>query len=193
MDFGTMATNIATRVIRPDKEDEIKEAINDAIEFCTVNGDFANDLVESTVAVNDAVYSQSIVISTTFTRFRKIKYLKPLGYTKFLEWMDPSRVFDDDGNQCKDVWYRAGDNIVISTSALIETMLYGYYQFPERMDADADTHWMMTYMYSAIFNLAAADIWDSIGNAEEGSRYRRKGEQAFLSHRRDHETSVAHS
>ena len=68
--------------------------------------------------------------------------------------MDPSRVFDDDGNQCKDVWYRAGDNIVISTSALIETMLYGYYQFPERMDADADTHWMMDYMYMAIFNLA---------------------------------------
>ena len=46
-----MADNIATRTIRPDKIDEIKDAINDAIEFCTVNGDFANDLVESIVAV----------------------------------------------------------------------------------------------------------------------------------------------
>lgn len=193
MDFGTMADNIATRVIRPDKVDEIKDAINDAIEFCTVNGDFAVDLVESTVAMEDDVYSQSIVISTTFTRFRKIKYLKPLGYTKFLAWMDPSRVFDNDGNQCKDVWYRAGDNIVINTSALIETMLYGYYQFPERMDDDADTHWMMDYMYMAIFNLACADIWESIGNAEEATRYRTKGEKAFLSHRRDHADSVAHS
>jgi hypothetical protein len=193
MNFGTMATNIATRVIRPDKEDEIKEAINDAIEFCTVNGDFASDLVESTVAVNSTVYSQSIVVSTTFTRFRKIKYLKPLGYTKYLDWKDPSRMFDTAGNQCRDVWYRAGDNIVINTSALIETMLYGYYQFPERMDADEDTHWMMDYMYSAIFNLACSDIWDSIGNAEEGTRYRKKGELVLLSHSRDHRDSVAHS
>lgn len=193
MDFGTMADNITTRLIRPDKDLEAKDAINDAIEFCTVNGDFANDLVESTVAVESTVYSQSIVISTTFTRFRKIKYLKPLGYTKFLEWRDPSRMFDMDGNQCRDVWYRAGDNIVINTSSLIETMLYGYYQFPERLDDDADTHWMMDYMYSAIFNLACADMWDSVGNAEEGTRYRKKGEQALVAHRRDHQDSVAHS
>lgn len=193
MDFGTIADKIATRVIRPDKIDEIKDAINDAIEFCTVNGDFSGDLVEGTLAMETDVYSQSIVISTSFTRFRKIKYLKPLGYTKFLEWKDPSRMFDPEGNQCRDVWYRAGDNIVINTSALIETMLYGYYQFAERLDDDADTHWMLDYMYNAIFNLACADIWDSIGNAEEGTRYRKKGEQVLVAHRRDHLDGVAHS
>lgn len=193
MDFGTMASNIATRMIRPDKVDEVKDAINDAIEFCSVNGDFAADLIEGTVAMETTVYSQSIVISTTFTRFRKVKYLKPLGYTRFLEWKDPSRVFDPDGNQCRDIWYRAGDNIVVNTSALISSMLYGYYQFPARMDDDTDTHWMMDYMYSAVFNLALADMWENIGNAEEGVKCRQKGNLAFISHRRNHQDGVAHS
>lgn len=190
MDFGTIATNVATRLIRPDKEDEIKDAINDAIEYCTVNGSFSADLVESSVAVDSTVYSQSIVISTTFTRFRKIKYLKPDGYNKLLGWRDPARVFDDKGNECNDVWYRAGDNIVINLSTLVDTVYYGYYQFPARLTLDADTHWMLDYMYSAIFNYACADIWESIGNAEEASRYRAMADRYFISHRRDHMDGV---
>jgi hypothetical protein len=190
MDFGTMVDNIASRVGRPDKEDDIKEAINAAIEYCTVNGDFSADLIEGDVDVDSTVYSQSIVISTTFTRFRKIKYLKPYGYNRYLTWRDPSRIFDDRNQQCRDVWYRAGDNIVINTSVAISNVLYCYYQFPSLLTADEDTHWMMTYMYNAIFNLACADIWDNVGNTEEGNRFRAKGANFLLSHRRDHQDGV---
>jgi len=193
MDFGTIVDKIATRTNRPDKEDIIEDAVNDAIEYCTVNGDFSTDLVEGDVDVDSTVYSQSIVISDTFTRFRKIKYLKPLGYNQFLDWRDPSRIFDDRGNQCKNVWYRAGDNIVISTSMQVSNVLYGYFQFPERLDADEDTHWMLTYMYGAIFNLACADIWDNIGNDAEGKKYRDKGLAFALAHRKDHRDGAAHS
>lgn len=191
MNFGEMATKICTRIIRPDKEDEAKEAINDAIEYCTVNGDFARDITEGEVAVDASVYSQSIVISTTFTRFRKIKYLRPEGYNRFLKWNDPSRIFDDRGNECTDVWYRAGDNIVLKTSQLVDNILYGYYSFPEMLDDDADEHWMLEDMQGAIFNLACADMWDSIGNEAEAARFRQRGENFLISHRRDHMDSVA--
>lgn len=193
MDFGTIASKVAQRISRPDLDDDIREAINDAIEFITVNGDFANDLVESSVAIDSTVYSQSLVISTTFTRFRKIKYLRPEGYNRYIKWQDASRIFDDNLQECKDVWYRAGDNIVFKLSNLASTMLYGYYQYPTRMSADTDTHWMLDQMYAVVFNYSMADMWDQVGNAEEGSRARQKADRFMLSHRRDHQDSVAHS
>jgi hypothetical protein len=163
MDFGTMVDKIAQRCLRPDKAEDIKDAINDAIEYCVVNGDFADDLVEGNTTVDSTVYTQSIVISTTFTRFRKVKYLRPNGYNKLLSPRDPARIFDDKGNTCRDVWYRAGDNLILNTSSLVSTIYYGYYQFPARMEDDTDEHWMLSNMYTAIFNIALADIWDDIG------------------------------
>jgi len=186
MDFGTMVDAIALRCIRPDKAIDIEAAINDAIEYCTVNGDFADDLIEGNTTVDGTVYTQSIIISTTFTRFRKIKYLRPNGYTKMLSPRDPSKIFDDRGNTCRDMYYRAGDNLVLNTSATISTIYYGYYQFPLRMTADADTHWMMNNMHMTIFNIALADIWDDVGNMEEGAKRRRIGYNSFMDHRRDH-------
>lgn len=191
MDFGTIADDIADELKRPDKVTQIKRAINNAIEYCTVNGDFAADLSEDDITMDSTVLSQSIVISTTFTRFRKIKYLRPDGYRRMLSLTDPAKIFDDKGNQCSDVWYRAGDNIVISTSTYIETLYYGYYQFAARLSADDDTHWMLTYMYSAIFNLALADAWNNIGNAEESAKCKKMGLDYFMAHRRDHQDSAA--
>jgi hypothetical protein len=192
MNFGEMVDKIATRTIRPDKEDEIKEAINDAIEYCTVNGSFARDLTEGSVTVDGTVYSQSIVVSTTFgANFRKIKYLKPYGYNRFLKWRDPARVFDDKDQACTDVWYRAGDNIVIRTSVLVTSILYAYYAFPDRLVNDEDEHWMLDYMQGAIFNYALADIWNSVGNDSEAARCERKADKFLSSHRIDHQDSVA--
>lgn len=193
MDFGTIASNITTRLNRPDKLDDAYEAINDAVAYCTANGDFANDIVESEVTVSATVYTQSIVISTSFTRFRKVKYLRPEGFNRYLKWQDPSRIFDDKDQECTDVWYRAGDNLVIKTSSYVDNILYGIYQYPLRMSADADTHWMLDQIYPAIFNLAASDLWESIGNDSEAARYKRKGEEFFISFRRDFADGVAHS
>lgn len=186
MNFGQICEKIGNRTLRPDKLDEIQDAVNDAIEWATIGGPWADDLVEGSVAIDSTVYSQSIVVSTTFTRYRRMKYLKPYGYNKNITMRDPDKIFDENQRESLDVWYRAGDNIVFKLSALTSSMLFGYYQYPERMTEDSDTHWMFDKLYTAIFNEAAADIWESIGNSEEATRYRGKALNMLVIHRRDH-------
>lgn len=193
MNFGEIADKVATRIKRPDLLEDCKDAVNDALEFATVNGDFAGDLVESFVAVDSTLATGSIVISTTMPFFRKVKYLRPVGYNRYLKWRDPERMFDVREGAALDVYYRAGNSLVYKLSNTVASIYYGYYTYPERLDAEADTHWMFDQMYSAIFSLACADIWESVGNTEEANRFRLRGTNMVIAHRRDSMDGVAHS
>src|SRR5690349_24845265 len=91
---------------RPEKRDEqIQDAVNAAVEYATTYCDFAADLSEGSLAISSAVNAQSFSLTAEMPRFRKIKYLKPVDYKRFLKWRDPSRVFDDKGCAAVDVWY----------------------------------------------------------------------------------------
>lgn len=193
MNLGEMKDWVARDTKRPEKRDEqIQDAINAAIEFATTQGDFVADLVEGSVAISSSVYAQSIVIATAFTRFRKIKYLRPINYKRFLAWRDPSRIFD---NECQaaDVWYRAGGNIVFNLSSLQASMYFGYFQYPAWLTADTDTHWMLDQMRACIHDLTCWRVFEQIGNNEEATRFERIGRRLLSAHQADLQDGVTHS
>lgn len=166
MDLSEMIDKVITRTKRPDKRDEIIDAINNAISTFSLGASFAQDLVEGTVNITATEFAQSLSISANFTRFRRIKYLKRTGAKNFLKQADPLKVFDRNGCELLDRWYRAGNNIVFKLKTLSATLEYGFYQYPELLEDDADTHWMLDIVPMMIFNKACAEIFQSIGDAD---------------------------
>lgn len=170
MQLSEMIDKIIDRTKRADKRAEIIDAINNALSFFSLGASFSQDLVEATVTIDGAVYAQSIVVATEFTRFRRIKYLKRTGTKSYLKQADPLKVFDKYGCELLDRWYRAGGNIVFKLAVLSPTLEAGYYQYPELLEDDADTHWMLDIVPLMIFNKACAEIFQSIGDADADMR-----------------------
>lgn len=201
MPLGTLRDRIIRKIKRPELEEDIIEAINDALEMIATLGDWSKDLVEGTLAISSSVYAQNIVISTNFVRFRKIKYLRPDGYSLPLTWKDPSRIFQKKspgvGIEQVDVWYRAGDNIVFKLSVLSSNMLYGFYQYPERFDPtdydDIDTHWYIDQMESAVYSLALSKMFEDMGNTSEATRLQNRALTLLELHKNDKMDGVVHS
>lgn len=192
MTLGELRAWVLRTVGRPELSTKATDQINLAIEFASTQGDYSWDLVEGAVPLNASLYAQNIVISTSFTRFRKIKYLRPAGYKRYLTWTDPSRIFER-GIEKVDTWYRAGDNLIFKLSALQSSMLYGYYQYPERLSASGGTNNYLLQMPSALHDLACSYLFDSIGNAEESARLEKKAIRMLASMRADRQDGVSFS
>lgn len=200
MALGDIKARIQRTLKRPELADKVVDAINDAIEMISTLGDWTADLVEGTATISSSDYAQSLVISAEFDRFRKIKYLRPDGYTYYLNWKDPQKIFQKKtvayGLETADVWYRAGDNIVFKLTVLSSSMLYGFYQYPARFELDADddeTNWYLDQMQAAVTALALSSIYNDIGNASEASRLEKKGIVLVELHKADKQDGVSHS
>lgn len=170
MQLSEMIDKVIARTKRADKRLEIIDAINNAISFFSLGASFGQDLVEGTVNIVATDFAQSLSISASFTRFRRIKYLKRTGAKTFLTHADPLKVFDRNGCELLDRWYRAGNNIVFKLKTLSPTLEYGFYQYPDLLEDDADTHWMLDIVPLMIFNKACAEIFQSIGDADADYR-----------------------
>lgn len=173
MNFGEAADYLANKVKRLDKAPDAETYINQAISiFATSN--FFHDLVELDVALAAQDYIQAIDITASpFIRFRKVKYLRPTGYRKYLAWVDPSRIFTG-GCEQTDSWYRSGNYLRFKLSNLQATLAIGYYQYHLPMTAAENTDWMLTEMFPAIEAYALSELHDDIGNVDEAGRWQRK-------------------
>ena len=191
--LATTVDRILRRLKRPEKEDEAIDEVNAAIELATITGNFAFDLVEGTVVLDGTVYAQSLVLATAFPRFRKMKYFRPASYTRYVDQMDPSRIFDDNGRECTDKYYIAGLNIVFKLTEYQTSAYYGYYTYPAILSLDADTHWMLDRMQACIRNLALAPLFAGIGNDAESARMQAMGMAQLLAHINDKRDGVANS
>jgi len=174
MDFSEAVQLINNITKRPDKTAEVKAAINRAIGLFAVKG-WAHDRVELTHNIVSTDYAQSFAINAApFARFRKIKYIRPTGYRIYLAYRDPSRIFQPNGHECLDSWYRSGVNIVFKLSKLQSSLEIAYYQYHLAMLADADTDWMLDEVWPALHDWTVADIMGQIGNDQERARYQAK-------------------
>jgi hypothetical protein len=172
VDFGTARSVIGDTTKRPDKIAEIKNAINAAIEFYSNSSDWSNDLVETTVNINSTLYAQSLTIASSFTRFKKIKYIRPTGWQKYLTWWDPATIFDENQNEIVNTWYRSNSNIIFKLSTLASSLEIGYLQYHNYLVADSDTHWMLDIFPQMIMDKACERIFSLIGNDTESVLYR---------------------
>lgn len=173
---------------RPEKAVEVVDAINAAIELASTQGDYAFDLVEGELTIDGSLFAQNIVISTSFTRFRKIKYLRPSGFNEYLKWRDPSRIFQQ-GKEMLNVWYRSGDNIVFKLSDLQTKMKYGFFQYPTRIASGSNNY--TTQMPSAIHDLACSRLYEDMGNEAEAGRLERRALKFLIAHKQDKQDGVA--
>lgn len=187
MQFSDMVERIVNRCKRPDKQDTIKDAINNAISYYTLAASFAQDLVEGTVNINATQYAQSFSIATNFPRFRRIKYLKRTGAKEYLKKADPLKVFDASGCELLERWYRAGDNIVFKIRTLSPTLEYGYYAYPELLEDDDDTHWMLDITPMMIQNRALGEVFGNIGEPQEASKHENLADKMFIAAKGDFE------
>lgn len=186
MNFGEAADYLASRIKRPDKVSNAESAINRAISvFATSN--FYHDMVEPpSIALVAQSYVQAIDITASpFTRFRKIKYLRPTGYRKYITWRDPAKIFDQGGCEAFDVWYRGGNYIRFKLSNLQPSLEVGYYQYHLPMTAPEDVDWMLNEIWPAVEAYALAELQQDIGNTEESSIWQRKWPALLQTYRGD--------
>lgn len=180
MNFGEAIQQVYDITKRPDKDAETQRAINSAINQYSLAATFYHDLVESTYTLNSTEYAQSITISTTFTRFRKVAYLRPTGAKFILDKIDPSKAITPNGCERTNVWYRAGDRLVLRFQNLWQTLEYGYFQYPLVLSGNSDTHWMLDITPNMITDFAISRIFDSVGEQTEAKRYKAMADEAFI-------------
>ena len=185
MDFLTATDEIVRLVKRPDKREDIKGHINRTIGLFAASGTFAADLVELQHTINGTQFAQSFSIAIApFLRFRKMKYMRPTTWNKYLKWCDPERVFLM-GCQQQNVWYRSGNNIIFNLSSLSATLELGYYQYHASLVGDEDTDWMLDEMWPAVKDVAASYAFGTIGNETEKRQYFSLGMEQYRVYLRD--------
>lgn len=180
MNFGDAVTVVLGLTKRPDKSFEAKAAINKAIEVYVKAANWAADLVELTVNVTPTLYAQSFLISAELAYFRKIQYIRPTGVDKYLTFVTADKIFQPDGCEQLNTYYRAGDSIIFKVRNLTPTLEIGYYRYWPYLVNNADTHWMLDIIPSMITDKAISEVWDSIGADAEARRYLGHATSAFL-------------
>jgi hypothetical protein len=193
MDFSQAAAAVVRILRRPDRLEDVKANINKAIGFMAASGTFAADLVELQHTIDPTLYAQSFDITAApFERFRKIKYIRPTGFRKYLTWRDSSMVFDDNGCESLNVWYRAGNNIVFKLSALQPTLEIAYYQYHQQLVDDTDEDWMIDQMWPALQDVTLSYSFDDIGAVDEAARRMRIGMDLYRVYQVDLGDGVSH-
>lgn len=192
MNFGEAVEVILRRLKRPDKTEDAQDSINRAISiFATAN--FYADLAETQIDLAGQDYLQEVAINASpFSRFRKIKYLRPEGYYTYITWTDPSRIFTQ-GCEQLNTWYRSGNNLVFKLSSLADTAQVGYYQYHEYLVDDDDTDWMLDEMFPAVLSYALSELFQDIGDDATADRYTRRWPVLLQTFKEDIGDGVSHA
>jgi hypothetical protein len=179
MQFSEMTQWIIETTKRADKITDIKNAINAAIENFSLSANFAKDLVEFThTFVDNTTYVQALSLSSVFTRYRSMKYLRQTGRYEYIKWTDPQNIFDGSCEQLN-TWYQSGNNIILKRSVLVATLEVGYYQYPTRLSLSTDTHWMMDVIPTTIHDKAAARVFYVIGENADADKFEKMARDDF--------------
>lgn len=171
MIFREAVDTITALIKRPDKEADVKVNINEAISVAALRN-FSRDLIEFTLPIVATDYSQRIALTnpTYWTRFSRIKYIRPTGYRKSLTHRDPSKVWIN-GTETVDCWYHSGTGLIVRLGRLQSTLEVGYYRYHATLTQDEGTDWMLDEMWPYVYNYAASKSFGAIGNEQERARY----------------------
>lgn len=165
-----MVAMVVSKVKRPDKLSDAKSAVNAAIAFfATAN--FARDRVTLELSIDATEFGGDFDITDSpFVRFKKIDYIRPTGYRKYLDWRDPKKVFNE-GRECLDVWHQSGTEIVYRLSKLQSALRIGYFQYHAQLVEDEDEDWILDQMTQAVEDYARGRVLEDIGEMSEGDKY----------------------
>jgi len=188
MNLTEAADEVIRITNRPDKRPEVIFQLNRAISFFTLKAEFSRDLVESSLAITPTLYGQTVSLSA-LTRFRKFKYIRPLGQRFYLTPIDATQVFTPKGQIQPNRYFVGGSSLTVTLSNLDSSLEIGYFTYaPTLTEAAPDnTHWMLDMIPYAVIEKAAAKIFQIIGDEASLRTYEGSAMELFLTARRDFE------
>lgn len=180
MNFTEAVNNIISIVKRPDKQAQIEQAINASVSFFCLKDHFRNDLIETTVSIDPALFgaTKSIAVDLLLSNFRQFKYIKQPSALRYLNKIDVSQIFTPGGIMQKNCYYTAGGNLTYILSSCSATLEVGYYQFPSNLSG-TDTHWLLEMYPYCIIDKAAARIFRLIGDETSSRMHEAYAMEAF--------------
>lgn len=137
---------------------------------------YARDLSENTVDLGSEGFTFSFA-NTTFTRFRAIHYLRKTSAaangtaSTVYDNIDPKHLFDAYGKEVNDVWYAAGNNIVLRSSSAVRYLLAGWYQNPVISPVGNYASWIADLVPHAIIFDAASLLFQMLQQQEKSRKF----------------------
>lgn len=190
MDFATAIQEVIAITKRQDKEAEIALNINKAISFFTMKAEFAQDLLETELAIDSSSYGEVLDIAS-LVRFRKVKYLKPRGKRYYIKPIDPTQILTPNGVLQPNRYYIAGTNLTFTLSELNTFLDIGYYQYPTLLEVGTtEEHWMLTMVPWMVIERAAASIFSLAGDDASARTYNNSSMEMFVTARNDFADAV---
>lgn len=185
MNFSEVSNEVLALTARPDKVAAIAVAINRSVHYSCLIGNFSQDLIETSIPVDPALYADTISLSG-LTNFRRFKYVKPTEVRYYLRPMAPEHIFTPSNAIQPNVYYLAGSSMSYTLSALTTQLEVGYYRYPSVLDAAINSsHWLLDACPYGIIDLAAAKIFAEIGDNASAKLYANDGMQMILALRAD--------
>ncbi len=194
MNFAEAVDAVLSVIKRPDKTAEAGIIVNAALSKAILKTEFSRDLVESSIPLDSTIYTQSIDLSTLVSplvRFRKWKYLKLPGATRYLNFIDPQNVFVPGGFTQTDGYYMIGSTLTIIPSSTASSLLVGYYQYAPVLTGTA-THWFLDLCPYAIVYQAIGELLISMGDASNGKTYKTMGDDLYMVAVNDFRDQITH-
>ena len=171
MTLTEMINAVATRTKRPDLEDDIFIAIQEATLKVHLSDFFDKDLIELPFAYNPPLANGQVIQDSAFPNFRNICYwrkfdpsTKALGI--YLTPVSPSNLIGYFGEKKLDVYYVAGKVINWSSSCADAGHLVGYWRYPDVSRSNYDSWIARTYAFP-IVNWAVSKIFRTVGQQDE--------------------------
>lgn len=187
MNLTAAITEVKRITSRPDKTVDAIACVNRAISFFVLKGEFADDIVESTLAVNPTLYGATISL-TSLTRFRRFTYIKPTAVRYYLTKIGADKVFTPAQKLQPNRYYIAGTNLTYTLSALTTALEIGYLQYPPILTevVGNDTHWTLDKIPYAVIDYAAGLLYEIIGDKQSATDKMNSGIALFEIYKADH-------
>lgn len=183
MDFTTAVNEAISILKRPDKILDVRREINAAVTLFSLDANFPRDIDELLLNITATEYSQNIPYSS-FTRFRKIQFIKRAGTYEYLKELDVKMLVSS--LDVKDRWYIAGSGIRINQCKLSAQLDVGYYQYPPILTDVAPTYWILDQSPYMVIDKAVSKIFTNIGDKASSDTHAASAREAFAVFRNAH-------
>jgi hypothetical protein len=161
---------VKVRTKRPDLEDEIWLAIQQATLFVHNKDFYKRDFIELPLVYNPPVFRGQIIFDAALPNFRKVGYIRkydPIGEMvgSFLKEVEPDKQFDYYEKKKTDIFYVAGKVINWTASCEEKAHLVGYWRYPDVSRERYDS-WIADAYPFVIIERSCAKVFDTIGQQE---------------------------
>jgi hypothetical protein len=165
MNFSQVVQAVLDITKRPDKLVETQRAVNAAVSFYCLKGEFDQDKKEASVAITANSYGGTVNIATPCPRLRRFVYINKPGALGYLTKIGADKLFTPGHVTQKDVYYLIGQelNYVLSTPA--STLNVAFLQAPPVLTG-TDTYWFLDVADACVIDKAASRIFQLIGDEQ---------------------------